>query len=395
MEKAKMTQLIRCLNIAYSFFATMLTFIYDSCVIITVKKPAQPKGIGLIRIDSIGDFILWLDAAKEFRNLYPYAKITLIANHTWSDLARLLPYWDEVISVDRKRLTRNLPYRFKIFRQIRQLGFEAAIQPAFSREYLRGDSLIRASGALHRIGSTGDLSNINWWQKRISDKWYSRLIPAAAKPLMELQRNAEFMRGLGLRDFVATIPAPPKFLDLPDKLTIDQPYFVVFPGSSRPGKQWPTVQFGKLLSEVTAQRGWHAVLCGSGEEYALCAQVIAVAGIEATNFAGITSLAELFELIRRAKILVSNDTSAVHIAAAVGTPSICILGGGHYGRFLPYVIDQANHPLPIPVVRQMDCFGCNWQCTQPHDKNTSMPCISAITIDQVMETIEKIFASLA
>jgi ADP-heptose:LPS heptosyltransferase len=379
----------------YLFFVTIVTFIFDSCVIITLRKPAHSNGIGLIRMDYIGDFILWLDAAKEFRNLYPNTKITLIANHTWSDLARLLPYWDEVISVDRKRLTRNLLYRFKTLRQIRQLGFELAIQPTFSREYLRGDSLIRASRALHRIGSTGNLSNINSWQKNISDKWYSQLIPATAKPLMELQRNAEFMRGIGLRDFVANIPALPKFPDLPDNLTIEQPYFVVFPGSSRPGKQWPTAQFGKLLAEVAAQRGWHAVLCGSREEYVLCAQIITVARVEATNLAGKTSLSELFELIRRAKILVSNDTSAVHIAAAVGTPSVCILGGGHYGRFMPYVVNCANQPIPVPVVHRMNCFGCNWQCTQPHDKDVAMPCISAITIDHVMEAIERIFASRA
>jgi len=395
METAKMTQLLCCLNIVCSFFVTIFIYICDACVIITVRKPAHPRGIGLIRIDSIGDFILWLDAAKEFRNLYPNTKITLVANHIWSDLAMLLPYWDEVISVDRKRLTRNLLYRFNTLRQIRQHGFESAIQPTFSREYLRGDSLIHASGALRRIGSTGDLSNINAWQKKISDKWYSQLIPATAKQLMELQRNAEFMRNLGLRDFTAGTPSLPPLADLPEKLMMEQPYFIIFPGASFPGRQWPVAQFGRLLSELTATKCWRAVLCGSREEHSLCARVIDSSGTKALNLAGKTSLPELVEVIRRAKFLIGNETSAVHIAAAVGTPAVCILGGGHYGRFLPYVIDQANHPLPTPIFQQMDCFGCNWQCTQPHDKDATVPCISAITIDQVMEAIERIFASRA
>ena len=379
----------------YLFFVTVVTFIFDSCVIITLRKPAHSNGIGLIRIDSIGDFILWLDAAKEFRNLYPNAKITLIANHVWSDLAMLLPYWDDVIPVDRKKFTRNFLYRFKTLRQIRQIGFELAIQPTFSREYLRGDSLIRASRASSRIGSKGDLSNITVWQKNISDKWYSQLIPAAAEPLMELQRNAEFMRGLGLRNFTAGIPSLPSLADLPEKLMIEQPYFIIFPGASFSGRQWPVAQFGRFLSELTAAQGWRAVLCGSREEHSLCAQFIQTSGIEATNLAGKTSLSELVEVIRRAKLLVGNETSAVHIAAAVGTPSVCILGGGHYGRFMPYVVNCANQPIPVPVVHRMNCFGCNWQCTQPHDKDVAMPCISAITIDQVIEAIERIFASRA
>jgi len=87
---------------------------------------------------------------------------------------------------------------------------------------------------------------------------------------------------------------------------------------------------------------------------------------------------------------VGNDTSAVHIAAAVGTPSVCILGGGHYGRFLPYATETDKQVSPIPVTHQMDCFNCNWQCTQPHRKGDAAPCISNIQVNQVFEAIEKI-----
>lgn len=374
----------------YLFFVTIIIFILDGCAMIIVRKPTYSNGIGIIRIDSIGDFILWLDAAKEFRNLYPNTKITLIANQTWSNLAALLPYWDEVIPVDRKKLTRNPAYRFKTLKQIRSCGFETAIQPVLSREYLRGDSLIRATGASDKIGSIGNLSNMTFWQKKISDKWYSQLIPATTEPLMELQRNAEFIRGLGSRNFTASTPSLSSLVNLDKTLMIKQPYFIIFPGASAPGKLWPVEQFGELLLKLTKSNSGIAVLCGSHKERILCDQIIASSGIKALNMAGKTSLPELVEVIRRAKFLVGNDTSAIHIAAAVGTPSICILGGGHYGRFLPYVIATSKHAAPVPVTYRMDCFNCNWQCTQPHENGTAVPCISNISVNQVLEAIEGI-----
>ena len=133
------------------------------------------------------------------------------------------------------------------------------------------------------------------------------------------------------------------------------------------------------------------MLCGSREERSVCDQVIRASGMKATNLAGQTLLPELVEVIRGAAFLVSNETSAIHIAAATGTPSVCILGGGHYGRFLPYDPEDAGkQPLPVPVIHKMDCFGCNWKCTQPHKKGTPVPCISGITVEQVWKAVENI-----
>ena len=55
-----------------------------------------------------------------------------------------------------------------------------------------------------------------------------------------------------------------------------------------------------------------------------------------------TNINELIEAIRDAEFLITNETSAVHIAESVTTKSFCILGGGHFGRFLPYNKNQIN-----------------------------------------------------
>ena len=62
------------------------------------QKKQYSNAVLIIRLDSIGDFILWLDSAKEFRRIYLDKKIVLCANASWASLAERLTYWDEVIS---------------------------------------------------------------------------------------------------------------------------------------------------------------------------------------------------------------------------------------------------------------------------------------------------------
>lgn len=341
-------------------------------------------GVAIVRLDAIGDFVLWLDAAKEFRQLYPGKRITLLANSIWAELAARLPYWDEVWPVDVPRLRKYSGYRWHLLRALRMRGFDIALQPVLSRVYLEGDALIRASGAGERIGSAGDDSRIQPHQKRVSDRWYTRLIAARPQPVQELERNAEFMRALGRAEFAAAGPLLPKLCELPQRLRIAVPYLIVFPGASWIEKRWPVSRFAQIADHFSREMGLKVVVCGSRDETGLCQVVARTATVEVANLAGQTTLSEFVELVRGARLLIGNDTAAVHFAAAVKTPAICILGGGHYGRFLPYGARVDGDTAPLVVAHRMPCYGCNWQCTQPHVKGEPVPCIRNISVQDVL-----------
>ena len=66
---------------------------------------------------------------------------------------------DEVFGIDIFRFKNQLVYRWQWLNRIRKAGFKIAIQPTYSRVFIDGDSLLRASGAIERIGSAGDTSN--------------------------------------------------------------------------------------------------------------------------------------------------------------------------------------------------------------------------------------------
>jgi hypothetical protein len=85
-------------------------------------RSAQPSVL-LIRLDLIGDFVLWLDAAQSYKRLYPRHKITLVVNHICVELAQALPYWDEVIGINVGQLRSNDVYRVKVVSRLRRRNF--------------------------------------------------------------------------------------------------------------------------------------------------------------------------------------------------------------------------------------------------------------------------------
>lgn len=363
-----------------------VVFIWLDPFVCAQKRPSETSSILLVRLDHIGDFILWLDSAQYFRIHYPDKYIVLVANPVWSDLARQFSYWDEVWPLQLKAFTKNPFYRWVFLRRVYCAGFEIAIQPTLSRSFLKGDSLIRASMATHRIGSETDLINISPQERSLSNNWYTQLIPSSPHLLAELERNAKFMNGLGVTRSSARIatlarnPSTISYFELPLN------YFVIFPGASNYKRQWPVERFAEIASYIHQKTGWPMVICGTKEEEQLAKSLMRLANVRTYNLAGKTTLTEFIEVVGGAQILIGNETSAIHISASVQTESVCILGGGHFGRFMPY---PTNIPglKPMPVYYKMNCYGCDWKCSQPHAPDSCWPCISAISVESVRDSV--------
>jgi len=344
------------------------------------------QGVLLVRLDLIGDFVLWLDSAQAYRRLYPSEKVTLAVNSACEELAKTLPHWDKVIGVNVHQLRTNYLYRLRTLFQLRWCNFAVAIHPTFSRE-LVGDLATRASFAPVRMGYEGDLNNIPTNIKNITNCWYTKLINNDPKQTMELNINAHFVRALGCDKFLSHVASIPKIpLQRIAEIALEYPYAIVAPGASWSRKQWPIEQFLKLAQKLVSQRGLKIVLCGSSDDFLLCEHISK--GLPANcvrNLAGKTTLTEYVEIIRSATLLVCNDSAPVHIAAATHTPSVCILGGGHFGRFLPYTpeVPLASSQAPLVVTNRMECFGCKWICTIAPSADAAVPCVQFVPVGDV------------
>jgi ADP-heptose:LPS heptosyltransferase len=368
----------------------------------TVRASPRPDRVLIVRLDGIGDFILWLDAAEALAKHYRERgmRTILVANALWAGWALELGIFDEVVAVDVRKFQRSPLYRYRIGRRIRRLGCSTAIESTYSRYRLLGDAAIRLSGAGERIGSAGDTSNMDARQKQIADRWYTRLIPADPSPKMELIRNAEFIRNFCEPGFRARLPRlnSSKLLRADDAFlsaTSGKPYYALFPGASWNGKQWPVSKFIEVAERLYRQTGWQGVVCGGPSDLELAETLCTQSTAPLLNWAGRTDLAQLAAVLSTARLLLTNDTAAVHIASACGVPTVCLVGGGHYGRFMPYEVEMVTgQPLPRAVFHAMPCFGCLWKCIYERTSGDPVVCIAKVDSGQVWRQVSEILQSV-
>ncbi|QLF92476.1 hypothetical protein HW090_04415 [Pseudomonas sp. ABC1] len=350
-------------------------------IIATFPWPSAQSGkVALIKLDGTGDFMIWLHGVPSIRQHYAESRIVLFAYAAWADYAATLPWWDEVIAVDHYRFSSELLYRWAIQWRMRLAGYSVAINAMLPR-FVYGDDLIRSSRAAVRIGCADESLEMTSEQKRQGDAWYTYLVSTRLEPYAhQMFQHAVFCSPFGRTLHAASLPRT-YGVALPQR-----DYCILFPGAGWRYKRWPAEHFAALGQALQQRFGWTVVLCGGEEEKALCATVASALGPDVVDLGGRTTLAELIEWVRGARVLVSNDTSAIHIAPAVETASVCILGGGHYGAFLPYP-ERFPGRRPLIAMKQMECFQCNWHCRHERLEGDAFPCVANVSVADVFSLV--------
>ena len=326
----------------------LIQFILSNIFFLMIKREIQakkPKSLILIRLDSIGDYILLHNFFSVIRNSEKYkdCNITFCGNVIIKKLVEAYDAEniDNFIWIDRKKYYYNLIYRYKIFKQIYHAGFTTAIDTTYTREILLGDSLIYMSNAFERIGSAGsDEGKKN--RKFFTDKFYTKLIPATDDNLFEFYRNKEFFEGVLETKIVIDGPSLPLLVQ---KNTFSyKKYILIATGAQQAFRKWSKEKFAELAKQILHETQYTIMLAGSSQDKASADYIETICSTERIiNCCGTSSLPEYAELISHAAVVISNDTGAIHIAAAFGIPFVCISNGNHFGRFNPYPLEIFSH----------------------------------------------------
>lgn len=353
----------------------------------------QGRLVLLIRADHGGDAVLWLPAFMALRDHYRAQgyRIAVAASGEAAPILGAAGGIDEMLTFSRNRLRLSPAYRLHVLRAVRGLGAEIAIAPASSRESAVSDAIIRASGAAERIGWSGDLSNLGRLEARYGDAGYSRLFDAST-PMAELRRNELLLEKLGLPlNKITALPLP----RAPLSWRPPRRYAVLCPGAASPLRRWPAASFAAVADLLHDRYGLTPVLCASPGEEDQTAAIAAVSHNKVVDLGGRTSLAQFVAILEQAEMLVANDSLGVHLAASLRVPSLCLLGGGHHGRFLPYGESRLYDFLPpVALCQPMPCFGCNWRCPLTgRGRRQTAPCLLGIEVAQVAAEIEKLLPS--
>jgi ADP-heptose:LPS heptosyltransferase len=348
---------------------------------------ARPK-LAIVAAHGLGDLVLLQGILDEL--LRPYRRngwhITLVCLTRTLDYAETYIGPDAVVAVDRIAMRRNLRARLRVINYLARAGFAAAIQPNYNRELIIEDALVRATRAAERTGSHGTPQFISARQRRIGDRWYTHLVPTSERLMHDLERNAEFVRNLSGAAVGIVRPriAPPAHAPM-----VKPPYLLFAVGASSPLKMWPMHNF-VWLAQALAERGApKPVFCAGVTDWVDKIALEQFAPAESTDLLGRTTLTELIALISQAQLVVTNDSGAVHLAATLAVPVVCIAGGGIVGRYVPYPAADAadTNPVTVMVDQPMDCFDCGWRCRFDLREGAPAPCVERVQCERVLTAV--------
>jgi ADP-heptose:LPS heptosyltransferase len=328
----------------------------------TLREPVPDvRRIAVLRANALGDFIFAIPALEALRVAYPAAELVLIGapwHARWlrdrpGPVDRVLvvppaagirdpgpdespPSMDDFLSAARDE-------RFDIALQMH--GGGANSNPLVAKLGARITAGLRADGALPL------------------DRWMRYVV---YQP--EVFRYLEVAGLVGAVPVMTTPQVAVTVADLAEAHALvgtpDRPRAAIHPGATDSRRRWPTDRFAAVADRLVGD-GYEVVVTGTPAERELVEQVQAIAQVPVRPLVGALSLGGLGGLYTECAVVVSNDTGPVHLAAAVGTPTVGIFWVGN-------VINCAT-PLRArhrPIVSwTVHCPVCGEDCTRdiyPH-----------------------------
>ena len=156
----------------------------------------------------------------------------------------------------------------------------------------------------------------------------------------------------------------------------------VHAGAQLPSRRWPLERFAAVADKLAAS-GLRIVLTGAAAERSLVAELRRLMRAETVDLAGRTDLFALGALLERARLLISNDTGVLHVAAALGTPSVSVSSGAEVPRWAP--LNASRHHV---LWRDLPCRPCaHRECPHGHE------CALGVTVHEVNEAARTVIAT--
>jgi lipopolysaccharide heptosyltransferase II len=316
--------------------------------------PSRIKRVLVVRLDEIGDLVMTTPFLRELRRNLPEAWISLVVQPAACDLVAPCPYVNEVLTfawqVNGRLATLRSHWRALSLarRSLWRSCFDLGILPRWDADYCRATFVLYVSGASWRVGYS---ENVNARKKQLNAR-FDRLLTHALEGAAlkhEVERSLDAIRALGgkIQDDRLEL-----WLDEEDdafaKQVLErrgvQPGEVVVgfgpSGGHSPLKQWPAARFAELGRWLQAEYGAHIVVFGGPGEEPLGWEIGHGLDFPAIDMVGRTTLRQSAALLQRCHLFVGNDTGLMHVAVAMGIPTVALFGSSCPHRFRPWGKDR-------------------------------------------------------
>jgi ADP-heptose:LPS heptosyltransferase len=340
------------------------------------------SGVLVVRMDGIGDMVLFRTALDHYAEVFGVEKfeITVVGCDSWGSITDEVFKDYKILTIDEHSFARWPLYRFWVSLKVRSINPAISVCDSYLRRALMADSLMWISGAPRMVSSLPFISEGTRAEYQYYLSQIDEIIPTGGYPTHEALRHFNFLSSIAGRQIKAETPRISWRDSLPsaDIVPSGVPYVILNPGSNEFGRRWPLIQYQELAKKL-ANRGLLVIFVGGKSERP---GAIHESPGRIIDLIGKTSLEKLLDLMNHAELVVSNDTGPAHLSIAIATPTLVIVGGGHFGCFVPYP-EEIRPAYARFVYHRMDCYHCFWNCPKRATKFDVFPCVEAVHIDEV------------
>ena len=350
--------------------------------------PKLSGPILLIQLGDIGDVVLTMPAIRALHENFPKHRLIVCVHEKARELIEDCPWADDIISVNKKKrsLRDIFLYQKDFFRNLRGEKISWAID---LRHGTRGAAIAFLSGAYYRLGRyAGD----GWL-------WRNRLFTHLVAPENEIEQysaehNFNIIEHMGLRignrrpELIVSPERRASANTILKRTGIQTADSLI---AFHPFSLWKYKELGvnlcvELVDYLSEKYRFPVIITGSQEERSRAGEVIEKSRGRVFNLAGKTSIGELCGILQTCRMFIGVDTAALHIASAVGTPTIGIFGPSSPVSWAPR---GENH---LVVQKNMPCVPCRQKGC--HNSETSL-CLNRLRLEDLKENVEKMIHKLS
>jgi heptosyltransferase-1 len=343
----------------------------------------QLSKILIIKLSSIGDIVHTFPVLLPLREKYPHAKIAWLVEKNFKSLLQNIDCIDQVYTVDtlkwRKKPFNKATHKQIQFRisQLRKECFDISID---FQGLIKSALLGWLSRAKLRIGF-----DKNSLREPLSRFFYHKTELCEQNSPHVIYKNLSLLNTLGINQVEIKFPhflgkTDREFASLCIKRLKLKRFAIINPGAGWPCKQWNIEKYAALADILINRYNLSVLISWGPGEKKLASKLKA-----SMKYDGIvlfpTSILQLAALIERASLFIGSDSGPLHLATALRTPVVGILGPTDPERNGSYISED------IIVSKRLDCSPC-------YKKNCDNPlCMKNISLDEIVSAVDKRLAA--
>lgn len=327
-----------------------------------MKIKKTPKKILIIKPSSLGDIIHSLPFLNAIKNHFTSSEIHWVVAKGFESLLETHPMIKKLIIIHKddwknlRNIKSTLAELSEIYSELRNESYDIVID---LQGLLRSGLLAYATGAPIRIGFTE--------AREGSTMFYTHKIEGG-KDIHAVDRYLKIASAIGcdLNEIIFPMPLSIESENIKALKASLGRYAVIVPGARWKTKQWSAERFAQLINLLKI----NSIIVGSKNDKTISEYIVSQTGDKALSMAGRTTINELIHLIRGAKIVITNDSGPMHIAAACGIPVVAIFGPTNPLRTGPYgkhhIIIKSNEPCSPCYKRRCRSVKCLNEISAEH-----------------------------